>query len=146
MTKLALLLAGNGEVKLYAPGWGGVVPWVSDLLLGQQCLQQSTLPPFLKEVGKGRPVILVLEGRLSMGRQAAALARPGWGWSKPAVQRGLRGAPGPPLTSAIWISSGSSRGWLGPLAKLRFWWAGHMFGRRWLCICFLCFLHRRRVC
>lgn len=50
---------------------------------------------------------------------------------------------GSPLTSAIWISSGSSRGWLGPLAKLRFWWAGHMFCRRWLCICFRCFLQEK---
>lgn len=49
------------------------------------------------------------------------------------------------LTSAIWISSGSSRGWLGPLARLRFWWAGHMFCRRWLCICLRCFLHRGRI-
>jgi len=44
------------------------------------------------------------------------------------------------LTSAIWISSGSKRGWLGPFARLLFWWAWHMFCRKWLCICFLCFL------
>lgn len=59
----------------------------------------------------------------------------------------LRGGAGlgTPLTSAIWISSGSSRGWLGPLARLRFWWAGHMFCRRWLCICLRCFLCRERI-
>lgn len=27
------------------------------------------------------------------------------------------------------------------MARLLFWWAGHMFCRRWLCICFRCFLH-----
>lgn len=29
------------------------------------------------------------------------------------------------------------------MAKLRFWWAGHMFCRRWLCICFRCFLQEK---
>lgn len=47
------------------------------------------------------------------------------------------------LTSTIGISSGPGPGWLGPFARLRLGYSGHMFCRRWLCIFFLCFLFKQ---
>lgn len=98
----------------------------------------TTIPPippfFLKEMSRVKPGPWCLVPGPSLQPE------------KVAIQRAKRGSGlGTPLTSAIWISSGSSRGWLGPLARLRFWWAGHMFCRRWLCICLRCFLHRGRI-
>jgi hypothetical protein len=123
--------------------------WVSD--------RPSKLAPTLPvEVGRERPGILMrqcLEGRVDY-RMGWLLPWPIFAGDKEEARKAGGGclsikssewSLGTPLTSAIWISSGSSRGWLGPLAKLRFWWAGHMFCRRWLCICFRCFLHRGRV-
>lgn len=75
-----------------------MVHGISDLMSGQDGPSKSSPLPFLKEVSKARPVILVRQGWASrQGRAwdvlAAALAHPLGGTGSLAVQRGLQGRP-----------------------------------------------------